>query len=77
MKHIMGQGVLPFKYEEENHSGMTALAGWQVYFDLSEGIDLSKSIKKHLKIMRKQSELDRYTGGTVFDFAKSSRRRYR
>ncbi len=51
VKHIMTQGVLPFKYEEEkNHSGMTALAGLPVYLDLAKVIGLSKFIQKHLKI---------------------------
>ena len=48
VKHIMTQGVLPFKYEEEkNHSGMTALAGLPIYLDLAKVIGLSKFIKKH------------------------------
>jgi hypothetical protein len=46
----MTQGVLPFKYEEEeSRNGMTALAGLPVYLDLAEVIGLSKSIQKHLK----------------------------
>jgi len=33
----MTQGVLPFKYEEEeSRNGMTALAGLPVYLDLAE-----------------------------------------
>ena len=47
----MSQGVLPFKYEEDkNESGMTALGGLPVYFDLANVIGLSKSIQKYLKI---------------------------
>jgi len=51
VKHIMTQGVLPFKYEEEKtQTGMTALAGLPLYLDLAEVLGLSKSIKQHLKI---------------------------
>lgn len=51
VKQSMTQGVLPFKYEEdESKNGMTALAGLPVYLDLAEVIGLSKSIQKHLKI---------------------------
>jgi hypothetical protein len=36
VKHIMSQGGLPFKYEEERtKNGMTALAGLPVYLDLA------------------------------------------
>ena len=49
----MAQGVLPFKYEEEeNGNGMTALAGLPIYLDLAEVIGLSKSIQKHLKVRK-------------------------
>ncbi len=51
VKQTMTQGVLPFKYEEEeSRNGMTALGGLPIYLDLAEVIGLSKSIQKHLKI---------------------------
>lgn len=47
----MAQGVLPFKYEEENKdSGMTALGGLPVYLDLATTMRLSEIIEKHLHI---------------------------
>ncbi len=47
----MGQGVLPFQYQEEKTStGMTALAGLPTYLDLAYVAGLSHSIERHLKL---------------------------
>lgn len=45
----MTQGILPFKYiSEERPSGMTALAGLPLYFDLMSLINLNRSFHTHL-----------------------------
>lgn len=45
----MAQGVLPFKYEEENRpSGVTALAGLPAFLDLSKVLGLASSADRHL-----------------------------
>jgi hypothetical protein len=50
-EHIMAQGVLPFKYEEEStNCGMTALGGLPLYLDLAHVAGLSKSIEEHLGV---------------------------
>jgi len=47
----MTQGVLPYKYEEENkEGGMTALAGLPIYMDLATVMGIGASIEKHLHI---------------------------
>jgi hypothetical protein len=47
----MSQGVLRFKYEEENHAtGMTDLAGLPIYLDLLHAMGLSKLIGRHLQV---------------------------
>jgi hypothetical protein len=50
-EHIMAQGVLPFKYEEEStNSGMTAFGGLPLYLDLASVAGLSKAIDEHLGV---------------------------
>jgi hypothetical protein len=44
----MPQGVLPYKYEEESGTGMTALGGLPVYLDLASVLNLGASIATHL-----------------------------
>lgn len=57
--HIMPQGILSFKYEEEkNSSGMTSLAGLPTYLDLSYAAGLVDSIKKNIRIKGKQGWTD-------------------
>ena len=47
----MAQGVLPYKYEQENQtSGMTSLAGLPIYLDLASVLNLGESIARHLHI---------------------------
>jgi hypothetical protein len=47
----MAQGVLPYKYEEEeSRSGATALAGLPTYLDLAAVCGLGGSIEKHVGI---------------------------
>jgi hypothetical protein len=47
----MAQGLLPFKYEEEeSRSGMTALAGLPTYLELAAVAGVGASIEKHLGI---------------------------
>jgi hypothetical protein len=47
----MAQGVLPFKYEEEeSRSGMTALAGLPTYLELAAVAGLGASIEKHVGV---------------------------
>ena len=47
----MPQGVLSYKYEEEQHtSGMTALAGLPVYLDLASVLGLGDHIRTHLQV---------------------------
>jgi len=48
---IMSQGILGFKYEEENHdTGMTGLAGLPIYLDLMHGMGLPELIGQHLQV---------------------------
>jgi hypothetical protein len=47
----MAQGVLSYKYGEEQHaSGMTALAGLPVYLDLASVLGLGDHIRTHLHL---------------------------
>ena len=47
----MPQGVLSYKYEEENKTGgMTALAGLPVYLDLASVLGLGDHIRTHLQV---------------------------
>jgi hypothetical protein len=49
----MAQGVLPFKYEEEqSRSGMTALAGLPTYLELAAVCGLGESIERHVGVRR-------------------------
>jgi hypothetical protein len=46
---IMPQGILPYKYEEEQSaSGMTSLAGLPIYLDLAQLLKPGESISTHL-----------------------------
>src|SRR5450759_1674830 len=57
----MAQGVLSFKYEEENRAtGMTGLAGLPIYLDLASVMGINESIEKHLHI-KQQSWTDGQT----------------
>jgi hypothetical protein len=50
-EHMMTQGVLPFKYQEEKKGGgMTALAGLPAYLDLAHVLGLRDSIKEHVRV---------------------------
>jgi hypothetical protein len=47
---IMAQGLLPFQYEvEEKSGGMTALAGFPAYVELSHALGLGRLISQHVK----------------------------
>lgn len=46
----LSQGVLPFQYEGQEGSGMTALAGLGVYLDLAAAAGLGASIGRHLRL---------------------------
>ncbi|MFC1833203.1 hypothetical protein ACFL2Q_00545 [Thermodesulfobacteriota bacterium] len=47
----MPQGLLPFKYEEEKHSGgMTALAGLPNYLELSYTLGLIDSVGRYVNV---------------------------
>jgi hypothetical protein len=49
----MAQGVLPFKYEnEEQKAEMTGFGGLPLYLDLAHVMGLSKSVEKNLGIRR-------------------------
>jgi hypothetical protein len=53
VKDIMAQGVLPFKYEnEEQKAEMTGFGGLPLYLDLAHVMGLSKSVEKNLGIRR-------------------------
>jgi hypothetical protein len=43
----MAQGVLPYKYEEENTA---ALAGLPVYLDLASVLGLGDHIQRHMHV---------------------------
>ena len=48
---MITQGVLPFKYQEEQkEGGMTALAGLPAYLDLAHVVGLRDSITRHVRI---------------------------
>ena len=48
---MMPQGILPFKYEEEKHSGgMTRMAGLPSYLELSYALGLCESIGEYLNV---------------------------
>ena len=50
-EHMMAQGVLPFKYQEEKKKGgMTALAGLPTYLDLAHVLGLRDSITRHVRV---------------------------
>lgn len=52
----MPQEVLPFQYqEEENSTGLTALAGLPTYLEFSQVMGVQSAIKKHLRV-RKDSQ---------------------
>jgi hypothetical protein len=58
---MIGQGVLPFRYEAEAAvSGMTALAGLPAYLELGVVCGLSDSIRRHMQVWaeRKQGWTD-------------------
>ena len=47
----MSQKTLPFKYEEEKReSGITSLGGLALYTGLAHIMDLSKSVRKHIRV---------------------------
>lgn len=55
----MPQGILPYKYEEEeNNTGMTALAGLPVYLDLASVLGLGDHIRTHMQIRQSQGWTD-------------------
>jgi len=48
---MMAQGILPFKYEfSSDKSGMTALAGLPVFFELAWVLGLVESMEKHVHV---------------------------
>jgi hypothetical protein len=50
-EHMMAQGVLRFKYQEEKkEGGMTALAGLPTYLDLAHVVGLRDSITRHVRV---------------------------
>jgi len=55
----MTQGLLPYKYEEENKpAGMTSLAGLPLYLDLAFALGLPGSIERHLNLRPSQGWTD-------------------
>ena len=47
----MSQKTLPFKYEEKKReSGITSLGGLALYTGLAHIMDLSKSVRSHIRI---------------------------
>jgi hypothetical protein len=55
----MAQGILPYKYEEENKpAGMTSLAGLPLYLDLAHALKFSASIDRHLTLRPHQGWTD-------------------
>ena len=46
----MAQGALPFKYEEKEKSGLTALAGLPTFFELAFVLGMVGSIERHLTV---------------------------
>jgi hypothetical protein len=49
----MAQGILSFKYEEEQkEAGMTALAGLPIYLDLAAVTGFSESVARHLHVKK-------------------------
>lgn len=56
---MVAQGALPFQYEAETTAtGMTALGGLPVYFDLIEASGLAGAIKKYVQVSGEQGWLD-------------------
>lgn len=49
----MTQGVLPFKFEQENSkTGLTGLAGLVLFLDLFKKISFGRLVEKHLHVRR-------------------------
>ena len=50
---MVSQGLLPFKYEEENkQTGMTSLAGLPLYLELAEAMKLPEMIDEQLRVRK-------------------------
>ncbi len=47
---MMNQGLLPFKYDSTKKSGLTALAGLPMFFELGHALGLLASIEKHVRV---------------------------
>ena len=55
----MPQGILPYKYEEENKkAGLTSLVGLPLYLDLAFALGLSRVVDRHLALRPTQGWTD-------------------